>query len=267
MWICDCCSELNNDKNKKCAYCGMEKTVRGVERPLKRRKNKAPWYVFAATAVLLAVIIAAGVFFAKDGLVNAAGGEAYMQQDDAGKDGESAAEAGGTQNITPIPVASGEHNDSEQDVLADMMPVGEPQDKEDGDDESDYYDYDSENYVGCWERNDFSDFVVYDQEGQTISFIVVSYSSSARMASADIRRVALNKGSGTFRFTDSWGNTGYGTISFDGSTMELDMVLEYINNSNWAVDQASGTYTKFTDAIDMDILADHYGEAVEDNGT
>ena len=45
------------------------------------------------------------------------------------------------------------------------------------------------------------------------------------------------------------------------------MVLEYINNSNWAVDQASGTYTKFTDAIDMDILADHYGEAVEDNGT
>ncbi len=263
MWICDCCSELNNDRSGKCCYCSLKKTVRGRATPLKHRKKKTPWYAYAASVAAFAIVIACGALLIKNILLDADDSEEYIS-DAVNEDSDSTAKADGIQNSASSAEHSDEHDDSERDILQDIMPTDTQEVNSDMDDETDYYDYDSESYTGGWERDqypDFSEFVVYSQDGQTVSFIVVSYNSTGtKIASSDIRDVELHGGSGTFRFTDSWGNTGHGTITFDGDTMDLNIVVEYINNSLWALDQASGTYTKFTDVIDQDILADYYGD-------
>lgn len=266
MWICDCCSELNSDESKKCSYCGLKKTMRGTARS---PEHKTKRYVYAAMITVAAAAMCVGVLIAKDRFFIADDSEPY-ETDVISKNEETVERADNAHSAADIGGFSAEHQDNPGEDANSMpsaaarMPTDNIETEYDG--LTDYSDAGSTDYIGCWGSDRISEFVIYEQEGQTISFIVVSYNSTGtKVAASVVRNVELHNGSGSFKFADSWGNTGHGTISFSGDKMELNIVSDYTNNSNWAVDQASGRYTKFTDVIDQGVLDSFYEEGVANN--
>lgn len=65
MWICDCCSEINNNSKKECSYCGLKKTVRTQSQRKPRSATYAP-ALFIFVLICIAVIVLAGTIPAKN---------------------------------------------------------------------------------------------------------------------------------------------------------------------------------------------------------
>ena len=119
-------------------------------------------------------------------------------------------------------------------------------------------DYDSPeptipNVVGVWKNKDYPDSAsveVVNQAGNTIDIIISSTSSNASHIATAKASVSLEvspgsssvTGSGTFDYTDSFGNSGTGIIGVNESAITLNITEEYNDNRGWGISKASGKY-------------------------
>lgn len=101
-------------------------------------------------------------------------------------------------------------------------------------------------YIGFWQR-DYSDvnntISIYYHAGQTISLYVSCVRGiAAQIAFADIPFITLQNNRGEFKFRDTFGNIGSGTIIFSGnSTFSIDFYPESTLQS-WGIISAAGAY-------------------------
>jgi hypothetical protein len=64
---------------------------------------------------------------------------------------------------------------------------------------------------------------ILDKSKTRVSFTITAYSESGRTAYIEVNKSKLSKGKSTFRYTDSWGNMGNGTIYLNKKTVYLKL--------------------------------------------
>lgn len=110
----------------------------------------------------------------------------------------------------------------------------------------------AESYLGFWshtERPDALCVFVYEQTDASVSFVAEAtrYSANGNISQITYIRqeaVALQDGVGAFRFTDTFGNSGTGTVTLKEGTLSLSFTLSGEMQGMWCIDRAAGSYTK-----------------------
>lgn len=110
------------------------------------------------------------------------------------------------------------------------------------------------NVIGVWKSQDYPDLAsvqVVNQAGNTIDIIITSLSNNeaSKIATAkasvtlDVSAGSSSvSGSGTFEYTDSFGNSGTGIIGVNESVIALNITEEYNSGSTWGISNTSGKY-------------------------
>ena len=114
--------------------------------------------------------------------------------------------------------------------------------------------------TGTWvnENNSHCTVAVYNQDGNTIDFMIESSNESySKIATANVSATlelrhdgAVVRGSSDFDYTDSFGNTGEGRIT--ASENVITIALDKATNVNvWGINNASGDYIFKSNSVDM----------------
>lgn len=110
--------------------------------------------------------------------------------------------------------------------------------------------------TGVWVNPDYPDnysVIVYAQQGNRISmFIEAVKGYGSALAQANVENVEVKDGKAVFRFTDSFGYTGTGTMIFSGDTMTVS--YSNLQGNQWWSIEAGGnmTYKKTKNMSEID---------------
>lgn len=103
-------------------------------------------------------------------------------------------------------------------------------------------------YTGLWSHTEYPEpysIVVFDQQGDKISLEMTAVrGNGAQIATSQVADVQLVNGEGTFRFVDSFGNSGRCEISISDDALNLKYDTDQPYQGNWCVDAGEGSYTK-----------------------
>lgn len=108
--------------------------------------------------------------------------------------------------------------------------------------------YSEGEYTGLWTHTEYPDpysIVVFNQQGDKISLEMTAVrGNGAQIATSQVADVQLVNGQGTFRFVDSFGNSGRCEISISNDVLSLKYDTDQPYQGNWCVDAGEGSYTK-----------------------
>lgn len=110
-------------------------------------------------------------------------------------------------------------------------------------------------YMGSWYKDGNSEnYFIYvnAQNGSSISFSIEAIrrganGSPAQYATAEINNLDISGGRADFYFTDSFGNTGNGTVYASTEEILLSLNTTYIPppGNNWGIQTAAGSYYRY----------------------
>ncbi len=110
-------------------------------------------------------------------------------------------------------------------------------------------------YTGSWLKDGNSEnyFInVNSQNGSNISFSIEAVrtdpnGSPAQYATAEVNNLDISNGRADFYFTDSFGNTGSGTVYLSTGEIVLSLNTTYIApGNNWGIQSAAGSYYPYS---------------------
>lgn len=108
--------------------------------------------------------------------------------------------------------------------------------------------YSEGEYTGLWTHTEYSEpysVLVFNQQGDKISLEITAIrGNDAQIATSQVADVQLVNGKGTFRFVDSFGNSGKGEISISGDVLSLKYDTDQPYQGNRCVDAGEGSYKK-----------------------
>ena len=100
---------------------------------------------------------------------------------------------------------------------------------------------------GVWssvEYPDICEIYIYAQNGNVIDFGILAMNARAtRIATAEVQKVKITDGTGTFRFEDSFGFRGTGTIRFSDGMMSISYNVTS-SGAGYSIVAGEGLYTK-----------------------
>ena len=123
-----------------------------------------------------------------------------------------------------------------------------------------------ENRIGFWSHTEYPDafcVFVYENNGDTVSFVAEAsrYGANGNISQITYIRqeaVTLRDGVGAFDFTDTFGNSGTGTVTLKDGKLSLSFTLSGEMQGMWCIDRAAGSYTKTKELSETVFNPDDY---------